>query len=129
MNKTLLQIFTWWNGATLGTRFAIWRRGEFVGTDEFGNTYYRERGPGGRRWVMYAGEAEASSVPPGWRGWLEYTWDEAPSDKPHAEREWELPHRSNPTGTPNAYRPKGSTLNVGHRPKVAGDYEAWSPGE
>ena len=39
--KTLLtQIFTWWNGQTIGTRFHTWRFGKKVGQDELGNTYY-----------------------------------------------------------------------------------------
>ncbi len=29
---------------TLGTRLLTWFRGEAVGTDSFGNRYYRERG-------------------------------------------------------------------------------------
>ena len=51
---------------TLGTRLLTWFRGELVGTDNFGNRYYREKGArplrrgGGRasrekRWVMYEG--------------------------------------------------------------------------
>ena len=33
--KTLLtQIFTWWNGQTIGTRFHTWRFGKKVGQDE-----------------------------------------------------------------------------------------------
>ena len=39
----LIQIFTWWNGQTLNTRFHTWRFGERVGTDEFGNIYYRTK--------------------------------------------------------------------------------------
>jgi NADH:ubiquinone oxidoreductase subunit len=37
IKQVLLQIFTWWNGQTLGTRVWTWWRGEFVGEDEFGN--------------------------------------------------------------------------------------------
>ena len=40
MKNLLLQIFTWWNGQTLGTRFFTWRFGKRVGEDEFGNVYY-----------------------------------------------------------------------------------------
>jgi NADH:ubiquinone oxidoreductase subunit len=36
--------------------------------------------------------------------------------------------RPNPTGTPAAYRPRGSILASGERPKATGDYEAWTPG-
>ena len=31
------------------------------------------------------------------------------------------------TGTPLAYRPDGSLLASGERPRVTGDYDAWSP--
>ncbi|WP_291829517.1 NADH-ubiquinone oxidoreductase subunit NDUFA12 family protein, partial [Bosea sp. (in: a-proteobacteria)] len=86
MKDWLLQIFTWWNGQTIGTRFHTWRFGERVGEDEFGNVYYRTKGgvkDGAlgyqRRWVIYNGEAEASKVPPGWKGWLQHTVDVAPS--------------------------------------------------
>jgi NADH:ubiquinone oxidoreductase subunit len=34
----------------------------------------------------------------------------------------------NPTGTPAAIRPDGSTLRPGPRQATGGDYEAWSPG-
>ena len=39
----LKQFFTWWNGQTLNTRFFTWRNGEKVGTDQFGNIYYRAK--------------------------------------------------------------------------------------
>lgn len=41
MKKFITQVFTWWNGQTLGTRFHTWRKGERVGEDEFGNIYYQ----------------------------------------------------------------------------------------
>ena len=57
-------------------------RGEPVGKDEAGNTYYRDkrrRGAGReRRWVVYAGEVEASRVPAEWHSWLHYTTDDVP---------------------------------------------------
>ena len=73
-------IFTWWNGATLGTKLFTRRHGRLVGEDEWGNTYYEQRegkGPLGkpRRWVIYNGVAEASKVPPEWHAWLHYTVD------------------------------------------------------
>jgi NADH:ubiquinone oxidoreductase subunit len=57
------EIFVWWDRQTMGTRLFTWRKGERVGEDGQGNVYYRERG-GERRWVIYAGAAEASRVPP-----------------------------------------------------------------
>lgn len=127
MKELLLQIFTWWNGQTTGTRFFTWRKGERVGDDEFGNVYYQERG-GKRRWVIYNGVAEASKIPPGWHGWMHYRTDVPPTKDGYKARTWEQPHRENPTGTPNAYRPKGSILSGQTRPRSTGDYDAWTPG-
>jgi NADH:ubiquinone oxidoreductase subunit len=126
MKSLLLQFFTWWNGATWGTRFFTWRKGEFVGTDEFGNSYYRERG-GKKRWVIYKDLAEASQIPPGWHGWMHHRVDTPPSEGDYTPRAWQKPHRANATGTPAAYRPKGSILTPESRPQVTGDYQAWSP--
>ena len=50
-----------------------------------------------------------------------------PSQQDYKPRDWQRPHQPNITGTPFAYRPDGSLLNKGERPKVTGDYEAWSP--
>ena len=135
MLSFLKQMFTWWNGQTLNTRFHTWRNGEFVGHDEFGNSYFRSKGgridPAlgfERRWVIYAGQSEASQTPPGWYGWLHHTFDVAPTAENYVPRDWQLPHRPNLTGTPLAYRPSGSTLAAGARPPATGDYQAWTPG-
>jgi NADH:ubiquinone oxidoreductase subunit len=135
MKTFLLRFFTWWNGQTFGTQ--VWTKlyGEFVGTDEFGNHYYRTRGGKidptlgfERRWVIYNGLAEASKVPPGWHGWLLQTEDLPPTLDKTKRHPWEKPHRPNLTGTPFAQRPSGSTLAQGRRPKATGDYKAWTPG-
>lgn len=129
--KFLLQIFTWWNHQTIGTRFHTWRHGKKVGQDEFGNVYY-EGGKNSegmtRRWAIYAGYADASAIPPGWHGWMHHRTDVAPSQETYVAREWERPHRPNLTGTSGAYRPQGSILASGERPRVTGDYDAWTPG-
>ena len=39
----LKQLFTWWNGETLNTQFYTWRKGNYVGADQFGNKYYRAK--------------------------------------------------------------------------------------
>jgi NADH:ubiquinone oxidoreductase subunit len=36
-------LFTWWNGASLGTTIVSRRNGEEVGRDEAGNIYFRHR--------------------------------------------------------------------------------------
>lgn len=126
MKNFLLQIFTWWNGQTLGTRFYTWRKGTLVGTDEFDNRYYVDRKTD-RRWVIYPGTVEASNVPPGWNAWLHHTSDEAPSDASYQPYPWQKPHIPNMTGTALAYRPPGSIVTAEHRPRVTGDYDPWDP--
>ena len=129
MKNFLLRFFTWWNGATVGTLWFTRRVGQFVGEDEFGNRYYRAvvAPLGERRWVIYAGVAEASRIPTGWHGWMHHTVDVPPSQEQYVAREWQRPHRPNMTGTAEAYRPPGSILTDG-RSRAKGDYEAWSPG-
>ncbi len=112
----------------IGTLIHIWLRGRQVGHDDAGNRYFEERRPRGgraRRWVLYAGQPEASAVPPEWHAWLHYTVD-APLVGP--KREWQTPHRANATGTPAAYRPAGHDYAGGRRQAATGDYEAWKPG-
>lgn len=135
MKSFLIEFFTWWNGQTMGTRFHTWRHGEQVGTDATGNVYYQTRGGQKdpalgivRRWVVYNGEAEATTVPPGWMGWLRHTTDIAPSQADYTPREWERPHQPNMTGTSQAYRPKGSIMSPSGKAAAGTDYEAWTPG-
>jgi NADH:ubiquinone oxidoreductase subunit len=135
MKQFLLKLFTWWNSETFGTQLWTWRFGELVGKDEQGNRYYRTKGGQidptlgfERRWVIYNGYAEATRVPPAWHGWLHHTVDIPPTEERYTPREWEKPHLPNLTGTPAAYRPSGSTLASGRRPKATGDYQPWQPG-
>ncbi|MEN8722911.1 MAG: NADH:ubiquinone oxidoreductase subunit NDUFA12 [Alphaproteobacteria bacterium] len=122
----LKQIFTWWNGQTIGTRLFTWRKGQLVGQDGQGNNYYQTN-DGVRRWVIYNGEAEASRIPPEWHGWMHHTVNDAPTEQPMNVKPWEKPHQPNLTGTPGAYAPKGSLRVAGDRAAATGDYEAWSP--
>lgn len=119
----IAEIFTWWNGQTLGTRFATWRQGELVGEDEQGNKFYQSQK--GRRWVIFNGESEASRVSPDWHGWLHRTYDEPPTKAPLETKPWQKEHLPNLTGTSEAYRPSGSLLSSA--PASRADYEAWSP--
>jgi NADH:ubiquinone oxidoreductase subunit len=130
----LIRSLTWWNGQTWGTWLYTRRKGQFVGTDQFGNSYYRAVGHAidpsigpERRWVIYNGEVEATKVPPGWRGWLAHTHDIPPTEQGWVTREWEKPYVPNSTGSPGAYKPQGSTRAAGERPAATGDYVAWSP--
>ena len=134
MKTFLLRIFTWWNSQTFGTQLWTTLYGEFVGEDEFGNRYYRTKNGKidptlgfERRWVIYAGIAEASKIPSVWHGWMHHVVDVPPPQNKTKPHPWEKPHRPNLTGTPGAYRPSGSTLAMGRRPKATGDYKAWTP--
>ncbi|HQY44408.1 MAG TPA: NADH:ubiquinone oxidoreductase subunit NDUFA12 [Paracoccaceae bacterium] len=122
--KFLLQLLTWWNGQTLGTRLFTWRRGVKVGEDAQGNSFYQTK-DAKRRWVIYNGESEASRVSPDWHGWLHFTWDEPPTEKALKHKSWEKPHQENLTGTILAYAPAGSIRRTD--PVARQDYEAWSP--
>ena len=122
----LSEIFTWWNGQTIGTRLFTSRKGQRVGEDEQGNVFY-QTADGKRRWVIYNGYAEASSVAPEWHGWLHHTWKEPPTEAPVVRKAWEKDHKANLTGSDGAYAPPGSLRTPERRPRVAGDYEAWSP--
>jgi NADH:ubiquinone oxidoreductase subunit len=110
--------------------------GEKVGTDEFGNKYYRTKKKNDtigmykkeRRWVMYNGRNEPSKVPALWHGWLHYTFDEVPTEEDQKKQhEWQKSHLPNLTGTAYAYLPKGHVAAEGKRDKATGDYEAWKP--
>ena len=119
-------LFGWWHNATLGTWTTTWFSGALIGTDKFGNRYYQSK-KGVRRWVIYAGTVEASRVPPDWHGWLHHTFKEPPTTAPFKEKSWEKEHRPNLTGTAQAYRPDGSLLAGGARPRATGDYQPWKP--
>lgn len=116
---------------SLGTRLFTWLHGELVGTDSFGNRYYRDKRTAGRgrerRWVLYKGEPEASKVPPEWHAWLHKITKEPPQPGAQPQRPWQKEHLPNLTGTDLAYRPLGSQLRGGQRSKATGDYEPWVP--
>lgn len=117
------KVFGWWDRQTLNTRYHTWRYGQRVGADSLGNTYYEATN--GRRWVIYSGETEASTVPPEWHGWLHHTYKQPPTVAPMPERPWQLPPQPNLTGTPGAYHPDGSLMNA--VPLKRSDYDAWRP--
>lgn len=123
-------IFTWWNGATIGTRLFSRRNGNGVGEDSLGNRYFEAKQAGNgfrRRWVIYNGANDASRVPPEWHGWLHNTVDAPPADGSAPPRAWERAPLPNLTGTREAYRPSGALEAGGVRAAATGDYEAWSP--
>jgi len=114
----------------LGTIFYTWFRGELVGTDEFGNRYYRSKeklNGRDRRWTLYKGKDDASCIPPEWHAWLHHTVEDPLSEKAAEPKAWQMDHAPNQTGSSRAYLPQGHQFKGGHRAAATGDYEAWSP--
>lgn len=112
-------------------RWLTFCSGSKVGEDALGNVYYTAKAKRGqkreRRWVLYKGAADASSVPAEWHGWLHHQSDEVPSNDNPLRRPWQLPPQKNLTGTSAAYVPPGHLARGGHRDKATGDYQAWMP--
>jgi NADH:ubiquinone oxidoreductase subunit len=136
VKEFLLYVFTWWNKQTVGTMLWTRRFGEFVGQDEAGNRYFRTKGGAidpqlgfERRWVIYPGYADSTTIPTGWYGWIHHRTDTPPTEESYTPRDWQKPHLRNMTGSPAAYRPKGAFPGGRNRPEVTGDYKAWAPGE
>jgi NADH:ubiquinone oxidoreductase subunit len=129
--KFLLKLFTWWDGATIGTSLFSAMNGEHVGTDAQGNKYYRSKKKTGdgreRRWVIYEGANDASRVPSEWHGWLHHSYDALPESHLAPPKIWEVDYSPNATGTTAAYRPQGALERGGRRARATGDYEAWTP--
>ena len=126
----LSSIFTWWNGATIGTRLYGLRGMAKMGSDGLGNAYFQGGADGSgrpRRWVIYEGSNDASRVPPEWFGWLHHQIDAVPDQALPGPRAWQKPAVANLTGTALAYRPSGAMEKGGHRAAATGDYEAWTP--
>ncbi len=121
----LKSLFTWWDGPTFGTWLETKRLGTEMGRDDTGNVYYQTK-DSRRRWVIYAGDNEATRVPPEWLIWLHRTVDQVPDDQPPVNA-WEQPWVPNMTGSANAHSPAGALANGGTRARATGDYQAWKP--
>jgi NADH:ubiquinone oxidoreductase subunit len=101
-----------------------WWRGRYVGADDFGNKYYEEKNKQNkkpRRWVIYHGIPEASTVPPAWHSWLHYIAKEAPQSTQDNKLPWQKEHIPNMTGTPLSYKPEKQFSPLSFH------YEAWDP--
>ena len=117
--------------SSVSIRLSALLSGTRVGEDEFGNIYYTAKPKRGltrqRRWVIYKGEAEASSIPPEWHGWMHHQSDVIPSNENPLRRNWQKPYVPNMTGTDQSYVPPGHVKRGAQRDKATGDYQAWTP--
>jgi len=123
----LSKIFTWWNGATVGTALFTRLKGAEVGRDDAGNLYYESKGVPPRRWVIYSGSNDGSRVPPEWQAWLRGTIDDLPEKAMPPRRAFQKPAEANLTGTIAAFRPDGALGSGRIRPASTGDYQPWIP--
>ena len=123
----LHKIFTWWDGATIGTSLQVWRHGDKVGSDSLGNVYYGSKQ--GRRWVVYDGANDPSRIPPEWYAWLHHQIESVPDEALPPPPKFLKEPTGNLTGTPRAYRPAGAMERGGVRQAASGDYQAWTPGQ
>ena len=119
----LREIFTWWNGQTIGTRIWSYFNGVLVGTDDQGNKYYKNKNDT-KRWVIYNSIIESTLVNPEWNNWLRYTSLSKPSE--FEKYEWQIDHLPNLTGTNSAYDPENSRNEMKQVAKND-DYKKWSP--
>ena len=95
-------IFTWWNKFTFGTFLKTLLFGKYVGSDEFGNKYYKSKK--NERWVIYADSIEATKISSEWYLWIHHTIDKIP-DKNIQKFKWQKKHLENQTGGSNSYKP------------------------
>ncbi len=95
-------LFTWWNKQTLGTFLKTLFFGKFVGKDEFGNKYYKNKQD--QRWVIYSNKIEASQITSDWFLWMHHTIDKIPTNN-EKKYDWQKKHLENKTGSHEAYKP------------------------
>jgi NADH:ubiquinone oxidoreductase subunit len=96
--------------------------GKFVGHDQAGNSYYKNRlkGKKEKRWVIYKGIIESSKVPALWHRWLHFTTDSLPEENKRENFSWQKSHQPNFTGTSKANNPSTTSEN-----KLK--YQPWKP--
>ena len=96
------QIFTWWNKQTFGTFLKTFFTGKLVGRDKNGNKYYKNKND--VRWVVYAGDVEASKITSDWYLWMHHTIDKIP-DLKEIKYPWQKKHLENQSGSSNIFKP------------------------
>ncbi len=114
----LSKIFTWWNQDTLGTKLKTIFFGKLVGSDSFGNKYYESKS--GKRWVIYSKEVEATKIPVEWYSWIHFTPNRIEKNHDLEKYDWQKPHKSNTTGTEEAYYPNKDKDEV-----INKKYKSW----
>ena len=94
--------FTWWNKQTFGTFLKTLFFGKYVGKDDLGNKYYKNKQD--ERWVIYSSNIEATKITSNWFLWMHHTIDKIPNNN-NKEYIWQKEHLENKTGTKESYKP------------------------
>ena len=115
MNLKIL--FTWWSRQTFGTFLKTLFFGNYVGKDELGNKYYKNKQD--ERWVIYSDNIEATKITSDWFMWMHHTVDKIP-DKTDKKYIWQKKHKENKTGFKDAYKP----IKIKKNNKLK-KYETW----
>ena len=111
-------IFTWWNKQTLWTFLKTLFTGIYVGKDEFGNKYYKNKK--NERWVIYSKDIEATKITSDWYLWMHHTIDKIPVEKEKNKYIWQKNHKANKTGTKESHKPIRIRKNTEQK-----KYETW----
>ena len=114
----LKTIFTWWNRQTFGTFLKTMFTGTYVGKDEFGNKYYKNKNDD--RWVIYANNVEATKITADWYLSIHHTINNIPNDQTSKKFKWQKRHSENKTGTEQSYKPIKIKKNLKKK------YETWN---
>ena len=109
-------IFTWWHKQTFGTFLKTFFSGKYMGSDEYGNKYYKNKK--NERWVIYSKNVEATKISSDWYLWMHYTTDKIPDGK-DIKFSWQKKHKENQTGTADSYKPIKISKNLKKK------YETW----
>ena len=127
VKRFLKYLFTWWNGNTVGTKIFTFLKGNKVGEDYLGNSYYESKDKK-KRWCIYFDQSEASRISPEWNNWLRYISNTVPPEN-NITYEWQKPFKGNATGLDSAYKP--SIMRVERQIEDLddhqSDYKAWKP--
>ena len=121
MISKISNLFIWWDGQTIGTKIYTKFFGNFVGSDEYGNNYFKSS-DGTKRWINYKGICDASSISPSWYSWLHKTTDKVPS----LEKD-NLSKRNIEDNYTNIEKPKKYHPNNFKNHLIFNDYESWKP--
>ena len=109
--------FTWWNRQTFGTFLKTLFFGKYMGKDEFGNKYYKNKQD--ERWVIYSSNIEATKITSDWFMWMHHTIDKIPNNN-EKKYNWQKKHLENKTGFKDAYKP----IKIKKNNKLK-KYETW----